>query len=132
MGIVETVKDVATLVQKADNIELYQKILELQGQIMNLLEEGHALKAELREYRDRVRFEGGLEFRDNMYWHRYGGDKVDGPYCSKCWDTDAKAVRLQQMKDKSLWCPECQRTVPGTYPKRESQGPRGPGWVGAY
>ncbi|MGH7514762.1 MAG: hypothetical protein ACREOQ_17790 [Gemmatimonadales bacterium] len=127
MGIVETVKDVATLVQKADNIELYQKILELQGQIMSLLEESHGLKAELRDYRDRLRFEGGLEFRDNMYWHRQAEGEADGPFCSTCWDTEAKAVRLQRMKDKSLWCPKCQKTVREHIPHAAPAAHRAPG-----
>jgi hypothetical protein len=129
VGIVETVKDVASLVQKADNIELYQKILELQVQIMGLLEENHSLKSELREQRARARFEGGLEFRDNMYWHRLEQDRHDGPFCSKCWDTESKAVRLQRMRDGAMWCPKCQKTTPGTRPPPGSHGPRGPSWV---
>jgi hypothetical protein len=120
MGILDTVKDVASLVQKADNIELYQKILELQIQIMGLLEDNHSLRSELRNRQERSRFENGLEFRNNMYWHRLGPDKVDGPFCSKCWDAAEKAVRLQRLTGGMMWCPHCERSAPGTEPPSAS------------
>jgi hypothetical protein len=110
MGILETVKDVAVLVQKADNIELYQKILELQVQVMSVLEENYDLKARVRELADAAAFQGTLEFRDNMYYRRVG-ETTDGPYCSKCWDAERKAVRLQTSAGE-MWCPVCQRSAP--------------------
>jgi hypothetical protein len=116
MGIIETVKDVATLVQKADNIELYHKILDLQVQIMDLVEQNHSLRSELIELRDRSRFEQGLEFRENMYWHKVGPDTYEGPFCSKCWDDEQKAVRFHKQKDGGMWCPKCMKYATGTRP----------------
>lgn len=49
MSVMDTVKDIAVLVQKADNVELLQRVLELQGQILELLEENHQLRTQVRE-----------------------------------------------------------------------------------
>jgi hypothetical protein len=114
MGIIDTVKDVAALVQKADNIELHQKIIELQGQIMSLLEETHGLRAQRQQLLDRLQFAEGLEFRNNMYWSRRDGCE-EGPYCTKCWDADQKKMRLQQLLNGAQYCPNCQQSAPGTF-----------------
>lgn len=34
MGLYDGIKDAAKLIQKADNIELYQKLLDLSSQVM--------------------------------------------------------------------------------------------------
>lgn len=113
MGVLDTIKDVATLVQKADNIELNQKILELQSQIMNLLNENHTLRGQVRDLSERVELQDSLTFKDNMYW-RTLDEGVDGPFCSKCWDTDRKLVRLQTLGNQAQYCPACKRSTPGT------------------
>ena len=44
MGILDTLKDAVTLIQKADNIELNRTILGLQSQVFDLVEENRRLK----------------------------------------------------------------------------------------
>jgi hypothetical protein len=112
MGIIDTFKDVATLVNKAGSMELYQKIVELQTQVMGVLEENHALRNQLREASERLRFQMLLEFRGNMYWARDGDGNESGPYCSKCWDADTKAIRLQRIENGVQWCPRCEKSAP--------------------
>jgi len=114
MGILETVKDVATLVQKAGNIELYQKISELQVQIMSVLEENHSIKSQVRDLTKRLEFQGTLEFRGNMYFRELADGTEDGPFCSRCWDVEHTAVRLQSLRDGTKFCPGCQRSAPGS------------------
>ncbi len=92
MGIVDTLKETVGLIQKVDNIDLYQKMLELQTQTVALVEENRAL-------RDRLAVRDQLAFRRNAYWR---GD--DGPYCSRCWDDETKLIRLH---DDGKWLPQC-------------------------
>ena len=111
MGIVDTVRDVAVLVQKADNIELNQKVLELQSQVMELLSENHQLRSQVRELAERAQVMDQLVFDDNLYWLEQG-DERDGPFCTKCWDVGNNLVRLHT-QGRSLLCPECRRHPEG-------------------
>ena len=114
MGIIDTAKDVATLVQKLDNIELNKKILELQGQIMSVLEENHSLKDQVRNLRGKLEFQGSLNFRQNMYFCELPDGTEDGPFCSRCWDVEKTAVRLQTLHSGAKFCPGCKRSAPGS------------------
>lgn len=131
MGIIDTVKDIATLVQKADNIELNHKIIELQAQILGVLDENHSVKSEVRALRERLEFQGSLEFRENMYWRRSANGQEEGPFCSRCWDVDTKAVRLQKLRDGTKFCPGCKRSAPGSGQPEAPQIPtiRRRGWI---
>jgi regulator of replication initiation timing len=113
MGVLDTIKDVATLVQKADNIELNHKILELQQQVGVLLDENRELRAANRVLTERADIQNSLIFKDNMYW-RTIDDRVEGPYCSKCWDGEEKLMRLQVLGNEAQYCPLCKISAPGT------------------
>jgi hypothetical protein len=82
MGILDTVRETVGLIQKVDNIELYRRMLELQTQVVQLVEENRALK-------DRLSTKEQLVFKENSYW------KDDGSqFCCRCWDVDGKLVHL--------------------------------------
>jgi hypothetical protein len=124
MGIVETLRDVLRLVQKADNIQLNQKILELQSQLMDLLSEKQRCEGQIADLHQKLSFQGTLEFRDNMYW-RSDPNQEDGPFCSRCWDVNRNAVRLQLTGDGAMWCPECKaaaQKTPSTRPRTPWHG----------
>jgi regulator of replication initiation timing len=61
MGILDTAKDVITLVQKADNLELVKQVLALQTDIMKMMEENRGLKEGNRELE--TQFEGVGQFQ---------------------------------------------------------------------
>jgi hypothetical protein len=69
MGADETLKDVASIAQKIDNIELVKQVIDLQQQVFALFEKHRALKERLE-----MRYQ--LTFKNNSY--RRG---EDGPYC---------------------------------------------------
>ena len=55
MGIYDAFKDALNVAQKADNVELYRKLLDLSAQALDLQAENARLKeenAELRKIRD--------------------------------------------------------------------------------
>jgi hypothetical protein len=95
MGVIETVKDVAGLIQKYDNIELIRRVVELQEQVYDLVTENRTLK-------DRLTTRDQLVFRKNSYWR---GD--DGPFCSQCWDGEGRLVRLHVSPGLTAQCPKC-------------------------
>ena len=56
MGLYDGIKDVAKVVQQADNIELYQKLLDLSSQALDMQNEISRLtmeNAELKKIKDK-------------------------------------------------------------------------------
>lgn len=49
MGLYEGIKDVAKVVQQADNIELYRQLLDLSAQALDLQAENSKLKEEIAD-----------------------------------------------------------------------------------
>lgn len=68
MGILDTAKDVITLVQKADNLELVKQVLALQSDIMKMMDENRSLKDENRALQAQLHTKQNLIFRNNRYW----------------------------------------------------------------
>ncbi len=95
MGIFDTMKETVALLQKVDNLPLYRKVLELQNQINELVEENRRLK-------DRLGTRDQLTFRKNAYWRA-----DDGPFCSRCWDSETRLVRLHTQQGYKPQCPSC-------------------------
>ena len=95
MGLFESIKDVAGIAQKADNIDLYRKLLDIESQALELqddLSKAHReisrLKDELSVKKDIVRHEDGL------YITLKGNDDIR--YCSTCWGADEKLIQLYE------------------------------------
>ena len=109
MGVIETVKDVAGLIQKYDNIELIRRVVELQEQVYDLVNENRSLK-ELLTTREQ------LTFSKNSYWK---GD--EGPFCSRCWDVATTLVRMHDAGTFHPSCPACQTVA--LDPDRVPQSP---------
>ena len=90
MGILDTAKDVITLVQKADNLELVKQVLALQSDIMKMMDENRTLKDE------------------NYYWLPKEDGTEDGPFCSACQDGDHKLVRATEGATRGhYYCQVC-------------------------
>jgi regulator of replication initiation timing len=100
MGVIETASDLAKLAQKLGNIEVYEKVISLQSQVMELIganmslrEEMQPLKEELRKLNDKTEITKSLKYRNNNYYTVVDGNE-DGPFCTVCWDVDQKLVRM--------------------------------------
>jgi hypothetical protein len=94
MSYIDTMKDVVTLVQKLDNIDLTNKILELQAAALEEQEETSRLLARVEELERARDVSERLTFEDKRYWLDAEDEDRDGPFCSRCWDVDRKLVRL--------------------------------------
>jgi regulator of replication initiation timing len=100
MGVIETATELAKLAQQIGNIEVYEKVIALQSQVMELIsanmglrEELQPLKNELRRLTDRTEIAKTLKPEDNNYY-TYVDGKRDGPFCTVCWDVDNRLVRM--------------------------------------
>lgn len=107
MGIIDTVKDVAVLVQKADNIQLVKHVLALQTQAQEILDENRALKTRVEELERLLTFAKTVKFHAPFYFAE--NDNV--PLCARCWEVNKKAVHVVSIfkgAENDRWdCPEC-------------------------
>ena len=72
-------------------------MLALQGQVTDLVDENKLLRDKLANQED-------LEFRKNSYWRK---STTEGPFCSRCWDSEAMLVRLHSRQSYQPSCPKC-------------------------
>lgn len=116
MGILDEIKSVITIVQKIQNLELYEKIVSLQQQIEKILDEKTQLKNEINSLKEKLKIKESLSFKDNTYWRKKSEGVMDGPFCTNCWDTGNNLVRLITCLDPQYsQCPTCK--IPLEVPK---------------
>ena len=87
MGLYEGIKDIANVVLKADNIDLYRHLIELSAQALELQNEINRLNNENMELKKTRDLENRIERCEESYITL----KNDAPkilYCSHCWDSE--------------------------------------------
>ena len=117
MGVVENAKEIADFVQKLGNIELYRKIVELEGQILDLTREKRDLEQRVEELGALLATKHEIRFSPPFYY----ADGDPTPFCPRCWEADKKAIHLEgphHVMAGPRWdCHECKRYY--VHPKRE-------------
>ena len=105
MGILADVKEVADLIKKVGDMELYRKMIELQAEVIQLADRNSHLSQEVAELKAKVELRATMKFHDHFYWREGDPD----PYCPRCFDVDRKAVHVIGPRAGSLpWtCPQC-------------------------
>lgn len=90
MSIINNAKEIADLVKKLGNIELYKKIVDLEGDIIGLSRENHQQKLKINDLEEQIQIDQEMVFKNPFY---YRGDDSQ-PYCQKCWESDKKPIHL--------------------------------------
>jgi len=111
MGVVENLKDVADLVKKTGEIELYKKIVAAEDEVRELTRDRRRLEDEVEELRRALRFQEEIVFNAPFYVQREGDQT---PYCPRCWEKDKHAVHVVlrfDHSDRTCWqCPACDKS----------------------
>lgn len=102
MSIITNAKEIADLVQKLGDVELYRKIVDLEGDIIELTKENRDLKKEVEQLKSQLAFSKKMEYR-SPFWFAEGDDV---PYCPNCWEGDKKAIHLRNWSG-ALRCSQC-------------------------
>jgi len=113
----DVIKDAASAAQAAQNIGLYQKLLDAQGQALELQEENIKLQEEIGQLRDMKELERGAEYHPGapiVFFKDY--PKI--PFCSTCWGRDRRRIKFSMgqipLNDDDLRLVE--RMPPGSKP----------------
>lgn len=134
MGLMENMKDIADLIKKAGDIDLYRKIVESEGEVIELTRQKRQLEERVIELEKTLALQKQMRFTEPFYYQE--GDKT--PYCPACWESNKKAIHVEFVFDNSertRWdCPVCKHEYliekdQGRAP-RGRPGPSGPqGWM---
>jgi len=103
MGLLDTIRDTVSIIQKADNLDLYRQILDIQQQALEQQDEMSKLKEENQELRNK------LKFRKKIIRHKEPVITIEGEetiYCASCFGKDDKLIQMKLIDDY-YWCPVC-------------------------
>jgi hypothetical protein len=89
VGIVENIKDAADLAKKVADIELYRKLVHLEGEVMDLTREKRQAELKIEELEEKLALKGSMTFKQPFYFME--GDAV--PFCPRCFEKE-KAVGI--------------------------------------
>ena len=116
MGFYDAFKDVLDVVQKADNIDLYRKLLELSKDALDLQNDVLELSAENRELKNKIMkleeaedLERDLELLSQGYYIRIS-EREQGKtirYCTACWQNNKKLMPYTKSMVGSWICNNC-------------------------
>lgn len=93
MGIIENAREIADLIKKYNDQELYEKIVGLREEILKLREQNLALYEENASLKKERHTHERL-VRDGNCYYLDDDPKRERPYCLTCWDHDRKLVSL--------------------------------------
>lgn len=104
----EIIKDIISLSKGINDMELKNKILELQTTFYDLNDENRELRFRIEELQNIDHIGNKIEVRGDHY---YLND--DGPYCTNCWDSESKLIRIldspRPMRNFGRYrCPKCE------------------------
>lgn len=114
MGLYEGIKDVAKIVQQADNIQLYQQLIDLSAQALDMQNEITRLTIENTELKKKQDLEEKIQRHEGLYVTLEGCNNI--MYCAHCWDSDRKLIQMFTEHGKYR-CPHCD--IEGIYDKQK-------------
>lgn len=107
MGIISNAKEIADLVKKYNDQDLYQKIILLREEILEIREENISLKERIKELEDLSSVKSKLIRSENTYIMEDDPEGKKGLYCMTCWDYEGKLVNLIKGAYGILRCDIC-------------------------
>ena len=93
MGIIEHARDIAELVKKYNDQDLYERIVALREEILTLREDNITLREKVKRLTDAATIQDDLVRHGNCYY-RKNDTEHEHPFCLTCWDYERKLVGL--------------------------------------
>ena len=99
MSILDHAKEIAELVKKYNDQDLYERIVGLREEILQLRDDNLGLHEQIKSLKEANDITARLRREGNCYFLDDDKEKMR-PYCLTCWDADQKLVSLIINKDK--------------------------------
>jgi hypothetical protein len=107
MSVLDHAKELAALIKKYNDQDLYARIIDLRDEIFELREENLELKEKLKPMEDAQDVSKELKRESNAYFRHHPDGTKTGPYCFACWDTRKKLVNMMAFAYGILRCAGC-------------------------
>lgn len=99
MSLYDGIKDVAKVMQQADNIELYRQLLDLSSQALDMQAEIAKLREENSELKKRKSVEDRIERHPRPYI-TLKDDVTNIKFCSICWDGERVLIQMDEWEEE--------------------------------
>ena len=106
VGLYEGIKDVAKVVQQADNVELYRKLLDLSSQALDMQAEIATLQKENEELKNKLHRKKRI-LRHKGIYITLEGEQSGIVYCSSCYGKDDTFIQMFDYDEECYRCPVC-------------------------
>ncbi len=104
MNIITELNPVINTLKESEKLDYIRKIIDVQQQITDLINENQWLKKEKDRLDGKLEVWNQLKFEDDAYWLKGKNDGMQGPYCPKCYVTEGKLMPLVKRGEE---CPNC-------------------------
>lgn len=122
-AIIEKLKRLRELNEQLKNVEVNTIFSELQLgladlklELANERDKNVNLQDEIRELRTQLDLASTVEFKNNFVYRKVD-DRLEGPYCPRCYGKSQKLVRLVEVSEDGYGCAVCQFIL-----RRDGQG----------
>lgn len=106
MNMIKGLKDVISILQKSNDIEMINKVIDIQQRILEMEDTIIALKEENRKLKDKSNKQKKIvRYKSDNIVTLKGNDDIY--YCSKCWDDEEKLIQVLQKGSDFYECPKC-------------------------
>lgn len=133
MSILDNAKGIAQAVHEINNLELYQRVLGLHSDIIDLVEDNIRLRDENADLKKKLQLREDMKFKAPFYYQEGDGT----PFCPSCFESNKhEAVHVtfifENERDTRWDCPSCKHTYMisnrrgPTTPSFGLSGPSGP------
>jgi phage FluMu protein Com len=114
MGLYEQIKDIAKIVQQADNVDLYLRLLNLGATALDMQEKIAKIKEENNKLKEQLSLQNKVIRHDSLYITLKDNESIF--YCAHCWDSSKQLIQVEcNDYNGSFKCPHCK--IEGIYNK---------------
>ena len=106
MSLLPSYKEISDFLNEGSILEAKEKIMELREGSLALQEEILMLKEKIKELEGQLTKKKNVVFEDHYYWVKEG-EKREGPYCQRCYDSENKLIRLRKLEKGNWQCVYC-------------------------
>jgi regulator of replication initiation timing len=109
MSLYDNLKEMAHTLKDKKQRELYEQLIDLGAQALELQHEVHRLTVENTELRTNHQIENQIERHKEPYLTlRYDSERII--YCARCWDYEKKLVQVKCLDSVTYRCMQCNNT----------------------
>ena len=106
MDVIKLLKDVYTLAQKSNDIEMIQKVISAQEEAINMQDKITKLQNENQRLKEKDKIKKNIERYQGCTLITLKSDNPKIPYCSTCYGKDNQLIQLK-IKGDLCQCFNC-------------------------